>query len=393
MIKSSRRAAVVLSGTALALTAATLPAQAATTGWRVNTEFHSPGNASELFSVDAVSARDAWTTGIVASNKQGTFQSVLRHWTGKGWQLITLPAKVAKRWQNSSPIDAQIAASSARNIWVINGFAGGRYLHLSGTRWTIGSLPGGGTAGGFGLQITAVKDLGPDNIWAFGAKTNLSSPTPASVPYGAHFNGSRWTSQALPGKGAITAASAVSPRNMWAVVGPGPFSAAPKPLVLHWTPASGWQRAAVQPVLPPGANLTSVLAEPGGTVWIGGSVKNGAKGTTAFAAKWTPAAPAWTLAHLGGASPGKWALVDMAASGQGGIWGVALATNVKGQPERMWHLTGASWSQVMPAFGKHEWYLAQLASVPGTASVWGVGALKVGASADGLVAIAGPTSR
>jgi hypothetical protein len=177
MIKSLRRAAVVLSGIALALTAAMLPAQAATTGWRVNTEFHSRGNTSVLFSVDAVSARDAWTTGIVASDKNGNFQSVVRHWTGKRWQLITLPAKVAKRWQNSSPIDAQIAASSARNVWVINGFAGGRYLHLSGTRWTIGSLPGGGTAGGFGLQITAVKDLGPDNIWAFGAKTDAGLRT------------------------------------------------------------------------------------------------------------------------------------------------------------------------------------------------------------------------
>ena len=57
MIKSSRRAAVVLSGTALALTAAMLPAQAATTGWRVNAELSTPGNVSVLFSVDAVSRR------------------------------------------------------------------------------------------------------------------------------------------------------------------------------------------------------------------------------------------------------------------------------------------------------------------------------------------------
>jgi hypothetical protein len=388
MIKSSRRAAVVLSGTALALTAATLPAQAATTGWRVNTEFHSRGNASVFFSVDAVSARDAWTTGIVGSNKNGTFQSVVRHWTGKRWQLITLPAKVAKRWNSSSPIDTQIAASSARSVWVINSFAGGRYLHLSGTRWTIGTLPGGS---GYSLQITAVKDLGPDNAWALGVRTPLGISSQTSVPYAAHFNGSRWTSQALPGKGAITAVSAVSTRSIWAVLGAGPTSAASKLPVLHWTAKAGWQQAAVQPALPAGANLTSVLAEPGGTVWIGGSVKNGAKGTTAFAAKWTPAAKTWTLAHLGGASPGKWELVDMAASGRGGIWAVALAKNVKGQPERMWRLTGASWSQVTPAFGRHEWYLAQLATVPGTDSVWGVGALKVGRSADGLVAIAGPT--
>jgi len=39
MIRSLRCAAVILSGSALALTAAVLPAQAATTGWRVSGTF------------------------------------------------------------------------------------------------------------------------------------------------------------------------------------------------------------------------------------------------------------------------------------------------------------------------------------------------------------------
>ena len=136
--------------------------------------------------------------------------------------------------------------------------------------------------------------------------------------------------------------------------------------------------------------MTSVLAEADGMVWIGGALKNGAKGTTAFAAKWTPAAPAWTIVQLGGPSPGTWELVDMAADGHGGSWGVALATNVKGQPSRLWHLSGATWSRVTPNFGRQQWILTQLAAVPGTASVWGVGTLNVGASRDGLIAIDGP---
>ena len=108
-----------------------------------------------------------------------------------------------------------------------------------------------------------------------------------------------------------------------------------------------------------------MLAEPGGTVWIGGSVKNGAKGTTAFAAKWTAGAPAWSLARLGGASPGKWELVDMAADGRGGIWGLAVATNVKGQPDGCGTCPAPPGPEVTPAFGKHEWFLDQLTTVPG----------------------------
>ena len=46
MIKSSSRAAIVLSASAIALTAAMLPAQAATSGWRVNAELATRGSVS-----------------------------------------------------------------------------------------------------------------------------------------------------------------------------------------------------------------------------------------------------------------------------------------------------------------------------------------------------------
>ena len=400
MIKSSsRRAAVVLSGSAIALTAAMLPAQAATSSWRINAELAARGKVSVAFGVDAVSARDAWASGITVNNKKGTLQSVLRHWTGNGWHSVTLPAGLAKRWQNTTPIFTQVAASAA-DVWVFNGLLRGAYLHRSRGHWSLGSLPNGSPLLGQAIEITAAKDFGKDNAWAFGGRVATTSPTASAVPYAAHFNGSKWTGQTLPGKGAITAVSAVSSTSVWAVVGkpsavtsPGLLGGATSPLVLQWTAKAGWQKAAVQPALPAGANLTSVVAEPGGTVWIGGSVKNGAKGTTAFAAKWTTSTSAWKLTRLGGASAAKWGLNDMAPDGRGGIFGVAAAINVKGQPERLWQLTGTTWSRTTPRFGKHEWILTQLAAVPGTASVWGVGALKVGKSEDGLIAIDGPTPR
>jgi hypothetical protein len=83
----------------------------------------------------------------------------------------------------------------------------------------------------------------------------------------------------------------------------------------------------------------------------------------------------------------------MVPDGRGGIFGLAVAVNVKGERERLWQLTGSTWSRVTPNFGKHLWILTQLAAIPGTGSVWGVGAISIGNSEDGLIAIAGPTPR
>ncbi|MGO8956542.1 MAG: hypothetical protein ACLQFR_04100 [Streptosporangiaceae bacterium] len=398
MIKlSPQRAALVLAGSAIALSAAMLPAQAATNGWRIDSELAVRGATSGFFSIDAVSARDAWAAGVTLNDKNGTFQPVLKYWAGKNWQPVALPAAIASRWQNSFPIFTQVAASSATNAWVFSSYPGGHYLHLNGKQWSLGSLPASSSAG-TSIEITAVADLGDDSAWAFGAELDLAGSTQAAIPYAAHFDGSKWTGQTLPGQGAITAVSVASSGTVWAVVGRpnaavGPVSVqgTTRPLVLQWTTTDGWQRAAVQPALPTGANLTSVQAAPGGAVWIGGSVPDTDKGKTPFAAQWTAPAPAWTPTNLGGPSAGKWELTDMAPDGSGGLWGVTVAGNVKGEPERLWHLTGSTWSQATPSFGKDEWILVQLAAVPGTPSVWGAGNLRSGTTRDGLIAIGGPT--
>ena len=322
---SSRRAAVVLSGSAIALTAALLPAQAATSGWRVRAEFAVRGATSAVESIDAVSARDAWASGVNLYDSRGTFQPVLRHWTGKKWQFVALPSRVASRWQRSFPIFTQVAASSASNLWVVSSYPGAGYLRLARKHWTLGGLPGS-TSAGTSIEITAVSVASSGSVWAVVGLPN----------------------------------SAISPVAIQGTV---------KPLVLHGTPARGWQQAAPQPMLPAGANLTTVQAAKGGTVWIGGSVSNADKGTTAVSARWAPRASAWTIADLGRASAAKWELTAMARDGAGGMWGVTVAGDVKGEPERLWHLARAIWSQVRPAFGNRQWILTQLAAVPGTSSV------------------------
>jgi hypothetical protein len=427
----SRRAAVVLAGGSLILAAGLLPAQAATTGWRADATFAIRGDVSIFTSVGASSPSDAWATGFSAK-PTGTSspQGVIRHWTGKTWRLVTLPAKIARGWARQAPLFTRVGVSSARNVWVFGGFTGG-YLRLDGSRWSLGQLPGASKKSGALVVIDAVKVFSGTDVWAFGQRLLVSGTQDVATPYAAHYDGRKWSTATVPGLpsggGEITAVAAVSSGDMWAVESAVPSSlglsapaaanpavarsavaaspaarlagarlraaasAAAPPVVLQWTASSGWQDAATQPSLAATDQLVSGVAEPNGDVWFGGSARNSAQGTSPLTAEWNGSI--WSVKHLPGkASSAAWQLGAMAPDGTGGIW--ALAEDSISGSEHIWHLHGAGWSQVKPAFGKHKWALLALALVPRTHSVWAVGAVEAGKSgANGFIAVDGPLPR
>jgi hypothetical protein len=392
---SSRRVAVALSAgaTVLAVGAAALPAQAAAIpGWRINTTVQARNRISEFFSVDAVSARDAWSAGITATTNGDKLQTLIRHWNGKSWTAVSLPAKVATAWNKAEPADAQVGASSPSNVWIFGGIASS-YLRLNGTRWSVGHLPGPSASSGKELEIEAVRVFSKSSVWAFGGIANFAAAQPTTTPYAAHFNGRRWSVTAVPGDSAITSASAASGTSIWAVAGTGEGITAVaggpvgKQLVLHWGPKGGWQEVA-QPALPAGGKLAGVTLEAGHVV-VAGSVPNGRKGRSPLLVTWN--GKAWSAPSVPGASPTKWSIAAVASDGRGGTWVVGF--HESGNPGKLWHVVAGKWAAVQPAFGKHAWLLWQIAAVPHTDSVWGAGALKVGTSANGLMALAGPTPR
>ena len=431
MIKrASLGAAIVLTGSALTLAAVgLLPAQAATTGWRTNATVAVRGSGTIFTGVAASSASNAWAAGFTAKLTGTTPpRPIIRHWTGKTWRPVTLPAKTAKAWANQIPILTLVGASSARSVWFFNSLLGS-YLRLNGSRWSIGHLPGASENSTASVMINAVKVFSRTNVWAFGERITVSAGQALSVPYAAHFNGSKWsrvTVPALPsGGGAITAVAAVSSNDIWAVesalssAGPGPLAVANSavtksavaaspaarsavgrlraatttaaaPVVLQWTPSAGWQDAAQQPFTA-SDQLTSGVAEPGGQVWFGGSASNTANGTSPLTAEWD--GTSWSVADLPGtATSADVQVVAMAPDGTGGVW--AVPVNINTGKERIWHRHGATWSQVNPAFGKHPWELIALALAPRTHSVWGVGGVQVSkSSVNGLIAVDGRVPR
>lgn len=406
MIKlTSRRAALVLAGSAVALVGGMLPAQAATTGWRSVAKVSVKGDITLLSGVDAVAKSDAWAVGGAVTSKDTKPVGIVEHWTGKSWRRVTLPAAVAKAWNAYSGLSFPVVgASSAGNVWAFSqDFASSRgsdgYLRLNGHKWTVGALPGTSVASGHLVVITATRVISSKDVWVFGGKLKPSAKSLSFAPYAAQYNGRKWTSKSIPGAGAVVGVSEISAGNMRAAIGtPQLFAAdgtssASTPSVDEWN-GKAWAAAPVQPTsteLPAGATLTSILAAKGGQVWIGGGATNAKGGTTEFAAELTGST--WTVSTLPAtASASDFALTSMAPDGHGGIW--AAAGGLAASKVRIWHLTGGAWTgPSSPSFGSSERTLLQLAAVPGSSSVWGVGAVERGKSTDGLIALVGPTPR
>jgi hypothetical protein len=367
----SWRAVVVSAGAALALAGGMTSAQAASVrGWRTEATISASGQSTVMTAVDAVSADDAWALGVSATRSKEF--AVIRHWTGKAWKRLVLPAKVARKWNAELP-DFVTTAASRTSLLMLSTASPGDYLLLAGKHWKLGRLPGSDSLS----SISGAATFGPSDAWAFGTKATAAGRYQV---YAGHFNGSRWTSvpvhvpaAANPPYADFPAFSAVSAHDIWGVAGS---------TVLRWTGTSaGFYRAPVQPPLAHGSILTSIVAEPGGTVWVAG-VSAGRD----FAAAWN--GTRWSLTDLP-ASSRNLPVISLAANGHGGMWALGLdAADLSHPVTRLWLYSRGAWTEPPLHLG-HDPVLIQLATVPRTGTVWAAGATRNGSLYRGLIAING----
>jgi hypothetical protein len=372
---SSRGLAAVALTAALALTSS--GAQAGTAGqhdWRVVKRIAVPGRSVQLFSIDADSRDDAWAAGVTTKDNGDGQRPLIEHWTGREWHQVALPASLAVHFGGDRPFGI-IGASSSRNVWAF-GAAGNTYLRLSGTRWSFGRLPGSKRSD---VLVLAVEVFGPRDVWALG--TRAIGRVTRLQPYAARFNGTRWRMVAVPGSGSMGSVSAVSGRDMWALV--TPYSAGTlrpgRAALLHWN-GSAWRAARNQPSLPARGALSAVLAEPSGAVWAGGSAPNSRHGRSELVLRWN--GRAWrNLSPPARPTKRDYEITSLAAAGPGAIW--AAATTLPAA-FRLWHYSAGSWSgPVAP-----RWYPFWLASVPHSTAVWAAGSS--GSLRAAVIGLAGP---
>lgn len=174
-----------------------------------------------------------------------------------------------------------LSGVSNKDIW---GLSNGQIVHWNGVFWDTPSqivLPPQSV-------LNSILEIAPNNVWAVGAYPPQNDPS-FSQTLVLHWDGKRWQmvsspNMPFPGRNTLTALSAVSSRDIWAV---GSFSSntavgSPSdhsaPLVEHWD----GQRWNLMPslVFPSQfVQLTSIKAWSRTNVWVVGLVSDTTTGT------------------------------------------------------------------------------------------------------------------
>ena len=131
----------------------------------------SPGLINILSGITAISANNVWAVGTYADSfsPHAADRSLIEHWNGKSWSLISSPLQGFYDHLQS------ITAISARDIWVVgyytdNDPAGGLYTtlteHWDGSAWHVVKSPSPGSLTNSLLAVTHIPAT--KSVWAAG---------------------------------------------------------------------------------------------------------------------------------------------------------------------------------------------------------------------------------
>jgi hypothetical protein len=352
-MKIARRAGVVLgSVTAVAVTmAAGSPASAAQLPqWQITTKVHyGPTSYASGYSVVvAPAANDAWAFG--GTNPGGVSSPALERWNGQRWQSWPLPSGL-------SGFIVAADASSPDNIWAVgDGYA----LHWNGARWSVANTwtPGG--------ETTSVAVISPTDVWVFGP----SSFTGVTGLGTWHYNGRTWL-RATGIAASVYRASAVSRHNIWAIT---------TNEVIHYN-GTAWTPVPSADSVLANSQLGDVLAVAKGNIWVSGiSPANGTQGRLVLAhwngKRWRRFAAPWLVQQSERFAP----------DGAGGIW-IPVVTGDTNPATWILHLSRTgSWTRTRIAAAASAGVgVGDLALIPGTTTLWGIGGLLTTTGGDAAI--------
>lgn len=189
---------------------------------------------TELDSVAALSANNAWAVGYFYQAEQGRVAGVpsagvaVEHWDGTQWSLVANPAEAL----DGAFLNA-VKALSPTDVWAVGAqfLDSGRLVpfteHYNGTAWSVVPIPPGNQDS----QLLAVSAASASDIWAVGDQT-LPGSAKLAAPLAEHWDGTAWTVAALPDVGnALLAGVYAASGQVWA---DGEFAFGLPQLFLHW---------------------------------------------------------------------------------------------------------------------------------------------------------------
>jgi hypothetical protein len=211
----------------------------------------------EFTGVAAAASNDVWVVGL--KNVGSSLNTLIEHWNGTSWSIVSSPTL-----PNGAYFQAVTAVSST-DVYAagdINVSKEGVLIeHWDGTSWSVVSSPaftGGGPI--YGISADASND-----VWAVGGNKSY------------HFNGTSWSDVAGVSTVNMTAVTALSPTNVWAVgIGPGATRHSfPRGTIVHWDGTSWSIVASPNPSMNTSSNLEGIAAVSANDIWaVGTAVEN-----------------------------------------------------------------------------------------------------------------------
>ena len=333
------------------------PAGAQTVGARATWTIPSPSKTDNaLHSVSADSSTDAWAVGYYGTGAQGSGDdnTLTLHWTGTTWVKVASPNPLPGLTNQL----AGVYARSASDVWAVGEDSSVStplatlILHWNGTKWAKVPSPDPGTAGN---ELTAVSADSASDAWAVGTMPGSAGVTDSLI---LHWNGKSWSqvSSPTPANSYLNLAgvSAISTSDAWAV---GTYynntTNTYDTLILHWN-GKAWTKVSSPNPDATGENrLNAVSADGAGDVWAVGTLCSIVSGQCAFSDEST------LILHWTGT---KWAQVaspspSTKANFLNGVsadpatakdaWAVGWYTTTSGTDDTLalrWN--GTTWSQV-----------------------------------------------
>jgi hypothetical protein len=272
--------------------------------WRVVASPAVPYSNEVLTGVSSTGPSDAWAVGWQDPYGTERVHALLMHWDGQTWSTANGP--------NGAGIVRAVDARTPDDVWAVGV---GLFEHFDGSHWSV--IPSPRRA----VNPAAVTAIATDDAWAVGTRPARGTGYPGrSEPYVAHWDGSSWSSVAVPhpAVGArLAGMSAASPTDIWAV---GSTNSSPaSPYALHYD-GSTWKKVTL-PGAGDGSGLSGVSVVSSGDVWaVGnqdGSLRNGFAVWRTFTEHWDGSA--WSIVPSPNDSRHDNFLVAAAASG-GRVW-------------------------------------------------------------------------
>jgi len=243
------------------------------TSWSQVTAPASAMPQTELNGVSTVSGRDAWAAGFAGKRAAGLFGTLLLHWNGTAWSPVASPdpGKTDSFLQG-------VSATASGGAWAVGSYSRGNTLRTlvlkwSGTAWAQVKSASPAPSGRYNL-LDGVSAIGRGHAWAVGNNPDLTTGPGQTLVL--QWNGTSWprvpSPDSGPGANVLTAVSAVSGTDAWAVgdsqlnAGSGPL----RSLILHWD-GTAWSQVSSPSAGPASNVLNGVSADSATDAWAVGS--------------------------------------------------------------------------------------------------------------------------